>query len=116
MKFKGLILLILAFALMVSLCACASCAHVDENGDYICDKCEKELSKPEIKDVNLIEDGEANFQIVLGEGSGSDLRRIANQLKATLKKMDITIDIVDYNEENKRAVLAAIEKERNSHE
>ena len=93
---KKIFLIILALALSLSLCACSVCnEHTDADGDYVCDECGKELEKPEIKDIPLIEDGEANFQIVLGEGAGSDLRRIANQLKATLKKMDIAIDVVD---------------------
>ena len=90
--------LLLASCSFVDLDPCKPC--VDENGDFICDKCNKtivlgrcevctnangdekcdvcgaEMPSPVINDIVLIENGIANFQFVLAKGIGADTRKM----------------------------------------
>jgi len=102
--FKNLLLVMLALALALSLFACGGggdvCTeHVDEDDDGICDICKQKIEKtPELTELTLIEEGEALFQIVLGEDVPVDARLVANQVKSALKKLGITVNVVDYDD------------------
>jgi hypothetical protein len=97
---KKILLLLLTVALMLSVClalsACGGgsdpCQHEDKDGDGICDKCD-EPYKPEadVKPVELITNGEANFQFVLASDVDSAMIKAVDDTIKALKKIDITV-------------------------
>lgn len=83
----------------LALFACGgSCKnHADTNGDGLCEECGKaaEPSGETAHDLTLIKDGEALFDIVLGEDASVDVRFTITSLKETLKSAGINVDVLD---------------------
>ena len=74
---------------------CTECS--DENGDYICDVCGKEIPKEEEKkSILLFEDGDPTFHIVLAKGTSDEVRQaVADSISAVLKNdYGVDIDVV----------------------
>lgn len=95
-------LLIILLALIVTLCffACkedAPCEHVDENRDGICDECEETVEiEPSGDELLLIEEGEFQFQFVLGSDISVNVRKAVNDLAKMLSEsFDIEVGVVN---------------------
>ena len=71
--------------------------HVDEDNDGKCDKCSETIEgQPAAKDVVLVEDGEANFQIVYA----NELITAAHNMKTGFAGVGIDVDRVLDKEDN----------------
>ena len=107
----ALILVLLSFSLFA--CGgggdepCAEC--IDTNGDGKCDTCEKEMPKPEIKDVVLIEEGEAKFQIVIAKSAGAQVRNHVNSKLAGILRNRYGVDVTVMVEDSDNDAPADIE-------
>ena len=94
-----LLFLLLALTLVFSLFSCGGdkCKHVDADGDYICDKCDEELEKPEEPEtkLSLVTDGTVNFQVVYAKSMSTDARQAVNDsIIKPLKKQNLTVKFV----------------------
>ena len=86
---------------------CSEC--IDTNGDGKCDTCEKEMPKPEIKDVVLIEEGEAKFQIVIAKSAGAQVRNHVNSKLAGILRNRYDVDVTVMVEDSDNDAPADIE-------
>ena len=100
---KRILLLVLCFVLVATaLTSCGGCKHADENGDGICDKCEKEFESV-AKDLKLIDKaGTPLFQFVLASDINSKVKMTVLSLVDELADLDIEIDVVEDKEETKK--------------
>jgi len=97
-------LLVLSLVLVIASCGgsedtdCKAC--VDDNGDAICDVCEKEIPA-EVNDVSLFIGGKPNFQVVLANGSSDEVKQTVTDAIQTLLKTnhDVDVNVVTENSE-----------------
>ena len=69
--------------------------HVDKDNDGKCDKCSETIEgQPAAKDVVLVEDGEANFQIVYANGLSTMVNGKVGKMKTTFAGLGIDVDRV----------------------
>jgi len=106
---RKFVLVFLAFSLCFTLFACggAKCEnHFDTTGDGLCELCgkEAEYKMPEAKDLALIVDGEALFQIVVEKDIDSNARLTLNRIVSSLDDMGIKTKIVEDEEGNEMDV------------
>ncbi len=106
-KIRVLLLLILVFAFVFTLTACkggddtACTEHIDENGDGKCDKCntETEDNSNDDREIKLIENGTASFQVVISYTKYISIRSefTALQSKLSAKGIDLAVanDVAD---------------------
>ena len=105
MKKTLLISLLLILSLALFACgggesACETC--IDDNGDGFCDVCDTEMPKGEVQDVVLIEDGVANFQIVVAKTAPTKIRNFVNsKLAGVLRnRFDVDVTVVVEDSDN----------------
>ena len=87
-KLAKLFMLLLALTLSLSLFACGGGGSddgdkcdkcVDNDNSGTCDVCGEAMPEEPVADISLIEDGIANFRIVLGTGISTDVRKYVDQ-------------------------------------
>ena len=99
---KALILILLSLTIVFSLSACSdgdnTCTeHIDANEDGICDTegCGATVEPAPQEDIVLIENGVANFQIVLaGDAPDGEILNAAESLVAAFTKLGIEVNLV----------------------
>ena len=114
MNIRKIFLAILAFSLVLALCACggttACTSHTDSNADGKCDSCgaEVEVEKPDTPNnataLSLIKDGKVNFQIVRASSSGGDVMVHLASLKNTIAKLGSELNIVEDKSGNEQDI------------
>ena len=100
---KRILLLALCFVLVATaLTSCGGCKHVDDNGDGVCEKCEKEYESVP-KDIPLIDkSGNVLFQFVLAGDLNSKIKMNVLSLVEDLDDIDVEVDVVEDKEETKK--------------
>ena len=136
-KLKILGIMLLAFALALTLISCGeTCtSHTDADKNGKCDTCEADVEVPceehtdsdkdgkcddcgatvesgntstEAGDVTLVEDGELKFRIVTGAGINSTARKYLDKLVEGLKKIGYDLEVVDYTAERTNSVVEVL--------
>ena len=120
-KIKLILTLILVATLALTLVACQKCEmHVDANKDAKCDVCGEDVpcevhedddrngecdvcgEDVEIsEDYLLFKNGEAKFQIVLGSGLTSDVRKLVDEYVKTIRNLGIELKVVEDTDDTK---------------
>lgn len=120
MNFKALFAMLLCFVLCFAICACGDTpptectAHVDENKDGKCDVCEAVIEpegEPEedVKEITLIESGEAKFQLVVSKNSGgSNVQKAVKGIVTALDDLDVSVNQVTESSSNAKDVEVII--------
>ena len=97
---KKILFVFLALTLAFCLFACGGgndpCkTHVDKDNDGKCDKCSETVeAQPLAKDVALVKEGVANFQIVCSNELSTLLNEKTNQMNLSLAGVGINVDRV----------------------
>ncbi|MBO7304198.1 MAG: hypothetical protein J6V09_03165 [Clostridia bacterium] len=105
-------LLVAITVIMLSSCSLTlnlPCIHSDNDGNGVCDKCDKDMAKkpPSTEDeVVLVIDGEANFHFVLEKDAPSIVSYELNKATLAFKKLGVEVKTV---EEDAKKMIQNIE-------
>ena len=103
---KKFLLVFLTLTLAFCLFACGGGSdpcktHTDEDNDGKCDKCSETVeAQPSAKDVALVKEGVANFQIVCSNELSTMATSKVGKMKTTFAGLGIDVDRVLDNEDN----------------
>ena len=93
---KRFFIFALTLTLVFALFSCGECKHADEDGDGICDKCDEVISEEKkIEDVNLIENGEVKFQIVVEKDASAEVSAAVDSVIANFERLGAALNRVD---------------------
>ena len=104
------IILALSLTLIIASCGgssgCDEC--IDDNGDGICDACNKEMPTEEAHDIPLFRDKTPNFHVVISKTASDEIKQAAiDSIQTMLKNthdVDVTVLTEDSEEDKKSDV------------
>ena len=105
MKTKKFLLVLLTLSLVFAIASCGggSTTHtecIDEDGDGLCDVCDKEMPAEEAAEVPLFEDGEPTFHIVIGKNEPNTIKHAIRSSIQDALNDEYDVDVPAFFEES----------------